>query len=185
MLQQSRKGKELRPVTLFKNITRAAFLHRPTFSAIAADASTGWQAALIVTLAAAAHVIGGIRMALEGGWNPMSSIIPSLPWEFALWLGGATAVSVGARKILGIPTNWVSALRVLGFAFVPAVLNIGMTLPMIPWVVEVWRLAIAFVAVRQLLDTTLTKTFGMFSLGVAGALFLAGVAILPIAIVYW
>lgn len=167
-------------MTLLRNMTGAAFLQRRTLSAIASDAAAGWQAAVVVTLAAGAHVIGGARIALTGGWSPLFSIIPSLPWEFALWLGGATTVSLVAQRLLGIPLGWRTAVRVLGFAFVPCLLNIWMTTPQIPWIMEGWRLAIALVVVDQLLDTTKTKKVLTFFLGIIGAFGVAVLVTIPI-----
>jgi hypothetical protein len=147
----------------------AALFQRRTFLAVASNRAAGWQAAVVVAIAAATHVVGGIRLASAGGWNPVFSMLPSLPWEFALWLGGAASVYLVGAKLYGLPLRWQDTARMLGFAFVPCLLNVWMTIPAIPMVMEVWRLAIALVALHLLLDTTKPKLLLTFLLGAVGA----------------
>ena len=127
----------------------AAMLDVSVYEEVEADEGATGQAAGVVALVAVASAIGAYH---NGGRGAIGAMIAALV-SWALWAG--VTYLVGTRFMGGTAT-WGELLRTLGFAQAPGVLNVLGIVPvlggLVTFVVWVWTLVTAIVAIRQALD---------------------------------
>lgn len=179
--------------TLLRRMRGAAALHSDTYEEIEADRSSISQAGAIVAGASLSNVIGSY-VALSGH-EPDSArfafqLVLSALLPLVIWLGGSTfSYMAGASFFRGTETetDFAEVMRTTGFAFTPGLLlGFSATPPLalgiaIAWIVRLWILAAAIVAIRQALDFTTARAIGSF--GIAAVvlwLLLWGLAAAPL-----
>ena len=124
-----------------------------TFTEIEADPTAIGQAVTVILIAGVASLIGNIfRFGLMGGI--MSLIISLL--AYALW---TFVIILIGTKVMPEPTtkaDFNEGFRVIGFTAAPGVFNVLAIIPflgpVISFVISVWMLVIAVIAVREVLD---------------------------------
>lgn len=138
----------------------AALLDIATYEEVEADESATVQAAGVVLIVAAAQAIGVIR----GGNVFGAAIAAILGW--LIWSG--VTYLIGSRVFNGTAT-WGELLRTIGFAQTPGILLILGGIPLLGWllrfVVAIWMLVAAIVAIRQALDFSTGKAIGTALVG--------------------
>ncbi len=171
----------------------AAWLDADTYEEVEADRGSLRQAGVVVI--AAALAIGAARwvQAAGAGLPPsqvLLQVVLSVLEPLVLWVGGsAGALMLGATFFRGPQTesDFAEVLRTTGFAFTPGLLlGFAATPPLsvgiaIAWIVRLWTLAAAIVAIRQALDFTTLRAAGSFgSAAVMLWLLLWGLAAAPL-----
>jgi hypothetical protein len=170
----------------------AAILHADTYEEVEADRSSIVQASAIVVAAALSNAVG-TWLALAGHEPDarrlvfqvlLSALLPPV-----IWLGGSTfSYMAGASffRTAETETDFAEVMRTTGFAFTPGLLlGFGATPPLaagiaIVWVVRLWVLVAAIVAIRQALDFSTARAIGSFgSAAVILWLILWGLAAVP------
>lgn len=162
-------------------VVRGAALHADTFEEVEAEPRSIRQAVLVVALACVSAAAGAWLETLT--WRPGGAGLSlALGLEMAaraielavLWLGGsAFAYMVGSSFFRGpdTETDYAELLRTVGFAFGPALLSFLACLPPaalgvgVLWVLRVWVIVAATVAVRAALDFTTPRAVGTVALG--------------------
>jgi hypothetical protein len=170
----------------------AAILHADTYEEVEADRSSIKQASAIVVAAALSNAVG-TWLALAGhepdAWRLAFQVLLSALLPLVIWLGGSTfSYMAGASffRTAETETDFAEVMRTTGFAFTPGLLlGFGATPPLavgiaIVWVVRLWVLAAAIVAIRQALDFSTARAIGSFgSAAVILWLILWGLAAVP------
>jgi hypothetical protein len=128
-------------------------LQAATFEDVEHDTSAMGQAATVVLLASLASGIGWIW------YGGMTGILRGMIVALVGWLISSTLIwLIGTRLMPGRNTqaDLPQMLRVLGFAQAPGVFQAASIVPILGWliwfVVTLWTIAAAVVAVRQGLD---------------------------------
>ena len=152
----------------------AALLHADTYEEVEADVGAMRQALAIVLVASVSNAAGtGLAIAANHAGEgrlafqvAVSALIP-----LVVWLGGSTfSYMAGATffRTAETQTDIPEVLRTTGFAFTPGVLlGLAATPPLmvgvtIAWLVRVWILVAAVIAIRQALDFTTPRAVGTF-----------------------
>jgi hypothetical protein len=157
---------------LFPRMLRAARVESQLYEEVEADSGATGQALLVVVMASLSagigHGIGGLIKGGTGGigfffTNLITGAIGSLIAWFifsllCFWLGTTLFKGPNTRSTLG------ELLRVLGFAYSPALLNVFAFIPfigpIIPFVTMIWTIIAAVVGVRQACDFTTGRAVG-------------------------
>src|SRR3954463_16528191 len=124
-----------------------------TFEEIEADPTAMSQAITVIAIAAVAALIGNFfRSGLLGGMvGLVGSFIGYALFSFLVFIIGTKLMPEPATK-----TDFNESFRTIGFAAAPGVFNILAIIPflgpLISFIVGLWSLVIAVIAVRQVLD---------------------------------
>jgi hypothetical protein len=124
-----------------------------TFTEIEADTSAMGQAVTVIVIAGVASLIGNFFRAgvIAGVIGLIGSLVGYALFSFLVFLIGTKLMPEPATK-----TDFNEAFRVIGFAASPGVFNVLAIIPVlgvfISFVVGIWSLVIAVVAVREVLD---------------------------------
>lgn len=124
-----------------------------TFQEIEADPGALSQAVTVIVIAGVASLVGNIfRAGITAG---IIGLITSLI-GYALW---TVAIVLIGTKVMPEPTtkaDFAEGFRVIGFTASPGVFNVLAIVPfigpLIQFIVAIWMLVIAVVAVREVLD---------------------------------
>ncbi len=179
--------------TLLRRMRGAAALHAETYEEIEADRTSITQAGTIVAGAALSNAVGTFLALAEREPDTgrlLFQILVSALLPLVIWFGGsAFSYMAGASFFRGpeTETDFAEVLRTTGFAFTPGLLlGFAATPPLsvgiaIAWIVRLWTLAAAIVAIRQALDFTTLRAAGSFgSAAVMLWLLLWGLAAAPL-----
>jgi hypothetical protein len=147
---------------LVDRMVGAAFLSVDTYEEVEADTEATLQAAAVVAMVAVAGAVGASPLGFLGaGRAAIAALVGWLVWAGVTYLVG--------DKLLGGTATWGELLRTLGFAQAPGILLVLGIIPllgsMVVFIVGVWMLAAAFVAIRQALDFGNAKTAATVVLG--------------------
>jgi hypothetical protein len=164
---------------LLERLVRAARLDASLYAQVRADRSTTMQALGAVVLVAVAHGVGTLVRALLLGWTPGAALLVAPLVEIVFWVASASMIYLVGRYLLGGTAGYAQVLRPLGFAVAPGLLilpaslasGFGAEAPVLA-VVALWRLAAAFVAIRQGLGLGTAKSLAALIGGVLPALLL-------------
>jgi len=124
-----------------------------TFTEIEADPTAIGQAVTVIVIAAVASLIGNVfRIGIMGGIMALVlTLVGYALWTFLIVLIGT--------KVMPEPTtkaDFNEAFRVIGFTASPGVFNVLAIIPflgpLISFVISIWMLVIAVIAVREVLD---------------------------------
>jgi hypothetical protein len=124
-----------------------------TFAEIEADPTAIGQAVTVIVIAAVASLIGNVfRIGIMGGIMALVlTLVGYALWTFLIVLIGT--------KVMPEPTtkaDFNEAFRVIGFTASPGVFNVLAIIPflgpLISFVISIWMLVIAVIAVREVLD---------------------------------
>jgi len=124
-----------------------------TLSEIEADSSAMGQAVTVIVIAGVASLIGNFFRAgvTAGVLGLIASLLGYALFAFLVFLIGTKLMPEPATK-----ANFNEAFRVIGFAASPGVFNVLAIIPFIgpfiSFMVGIWSLIIAVVAVREVLD---------------------------------
>lgn len=146
---------------LVPRLMGAALFDIDTYEEVEHDPGATGQAAGVVAMVAVASALG----ASGEGLVPALFSAGSALVGWGVWAG--ITYLVGA-KVFGGTATWGELLRTLGFAQAPGVLFILGILPLmglVTWVIPLWMLVTAFIAVRQALDVGNGKTFATIFVG--------------------
>ena len=159
--------------SLIERMIGAAMLDASVYEEVEADRGAIGQAAAVVAIVAVCAAIGSSG---HGGKGIIGAIIGAfISW--ALWAGLTYVIGT---KLFGGTADMGEMLRTLGFAQAPGVLGILGFIPILGWlvgfVVWIWTLVAAVVAIRQALDFDTGKA-------VATAV-IAGVVILVVSMAF-
>ena len=178
---------------MLRRMRGAAVFHADTYEEVEADRSSIVQASVIVAGASLSNAIGSVialaphepdakRLAFQ---IFVSAVLP-----FVIWLGGSTfSYMAGATffRTEETETDFAEVMRTTGFAFTPGLLlGFAATPPLavgitIAWIVRLWILFAAVVAIRQALDFTTLRAIGSFgSAAILLWLLLWGLAAAPL-----
>ena len=135
--------------SLTQRMMGAAMLNVATYEEVEADRTATGQAAIVVAIVAVATAIGAIG---EGS----SGIIGGLISAFLGWLIWSAITYFVGTKLFGGTADMGEMLRTIGFAQTPGILNILVIIPilggLVRFVVFLWILVAAVIAIRQALD---------------------------------
>jgi hypothetical protein len=159
---------------LLRRMLRTALLHADTYEEVEADPSSLRQALFVVAIASASNAAGTAAIVSRAGYSGTQlafQVVVSalLPW--LIWLGGSSfAYMTGASFFRGpeTETDFAEVLRTTGFAFTPGLLLGVVAVPpawlgiVLGWLVRLWVLVAAVVAIRQALDFTTLRAVGTF-----------------------
>lgn len=148
--------------SLVDRMKGAALLSVDTFEEVEHDQDATLQAATVVAMVAVASAIGASPLGVVGAvQNAVAEIVAWLVWAGITYLVGA--------KLFGGTASWGELLRTLGFAQAPGLLLVLAFIPLLGWmlqfVVAIWMLVAAFIAIRQALDFGNEKTLGTILVG--------------------
>lgn len=148
--------------SLIDRMKGAALLNVDTFEEVEHDQDATLQAATVVAMVAVAAAIGASPLGLIGALkSALAALVGWLIWAGITYLVG--------DKLFGGTASWGELLRTLGFAQAPGVLLVLGFVPLIGWiltfVVPLWMLVAAFIAIRQALDFGNEKTLGTVLVG--------------------
>jgi hypothetical protein len=124
-----------------------------TFSEIEADPTAIGQAVTVIVIAGVASLIGNVfRIGIMGGiMTLILTLVGYALWTFLIVLIGT--------KVMPEPTtkaDFNEGFRVIGFTASPGVFNVLAIIPflgpLISFVISIWMLVIAVIAVREVLD---------------------------------
>jgi hypothetical protein len=124
-----------------------------TLTEIENDPNAFGQAVVVIVIAGIASLIGNIfRAGIGGGiFGLVSSIAWALLFALFVYLIGVKVMPEPSTK-----ADFNETFRVLGFAAAPGVLNVLAIIPflgpLISFVLWIWGLVIAVVAIREVLD---------------------------------
>lgn len=124
-----------------------------TFTEIEADTGAMGQAVTVIVIAGVASLIGNIfRVGVTAGVLGMiASLLGYALFSFLVFLIGTKLMPEPATK-----ADFNEAFRVIGFAASPGVFNVLAIIPFlgpfIGFLVSIWSLVIAVIAVREVLD---------------------------------
>jgi hypothetical protein len=134
-------------------VVGALKLQAATFEEVEADKTATAQAAIIVLAASVSNGLGLIR------WWGLSGTLRQALFALAAWaLGAAVIWLIGTRVLPGKNTqaDWTDLLRCLGFAQAPGLFSVLYIVPLVggivPFVVVIWTLIAAVIAVKAALD---------------------------------
>lgn len=148
--------------SLVQRMIGAAMLNVATYEEVEADRSATGQAAVVVGIVAVATAIGAIGEGTGG-------IIAGLISAFVGWLVWSALTYVVGTRLFGGTADMGEMLRTIGFAQAPGVLNVLGIIPvlggLVRFVVFLWILAAAVVAIRQALDFSTGKAVGTALIG--------------------
>jgi hypothetical protein len=140
----------------------AAMLNVATYEEVEADRTATGQAAAVVAIVAVATAIGAIGEGTGG-------IIAGLISAFVGWLVWSALTYVVGTRLFGGTADMGEMLRTIGFAQAPGVLNVLGIIPilggLVRFVVFLWILAAAVIAIRQALDFSTGKAVGTALIG--------------------
>lgn len=135
--------------SLTERMIGAAMLNVATYEEVEADETATGQAAIVVAVVAVAMAIGNYREGSEG-------IIGGVISAFVGWLLWAGLTYVIGTQIFKGTATFGEMLRTLGFAQSPGVIAVLGIIPflggIILFVVAIWQLVAAIIAIRQALD---------------------------------
>ncbi|HEV7590011.1 MAG TPA: YIP1 family protein [Longimicrobium sp.] len=135
--------------SLIERMIGAAMLNPSVYEEVEADRGATGQAAAVVAIVAVCSAIGNMG---HGGSGPVGAIILA----FISWLLWAGLTYVVGTKLFGGTADMGEMLRTLGFAQSPGVLAIIGIIPFLGriavFLVGIWILVAAVVAIRQALD---------------------------------
>jgi len=159
---------------LFRRMRGAAALHADTYEEVEADRTSIAQAGAIVAAASLSNALGTVvalgRLEPDGGRLVFQTILSAL-LPLVIWLGGSMfSYMAGATffRVSETETDFAEVMRTTGFAFTPGLLlGFAATPPLalgisIVWIVRLWILLAAVVAIRQALDFTTLRAVGSF-----------------------
>ena len=143
--------------SLVERMTGAMKADVKTFTEIEADPTAISQAVTVILIAGVATLIGNIwRIGIIGG---IMMLVVNL-CVYALW--SLLVVLIGT-KVMPEPstkTDFQEGFRVIGFTASPGVFNVLAIVPflgpLISFVIWIWMVVVAVVAVREVLDYTNT-----------------------------
>lgn len=173
--------------SLVQRMIGAAMLNVATYEEVEADRTATGQAAIVVAIVAVATAIGAIGEGTGG-------IVAGLISAFVGWLVWSALTYVVGTRLFGGTADMGEMLRTIGFAQAPGVLNVLGIIPilggLVRFVVFLWILAAAVIAIRQALDFSTGKAVGTALVGAIAyivimavlGLFLGGAALLGGAI---
>jgi hypothetical protein len=124
-----------------------------TFTEIEADPTAIGQAVTVIAVAGVASLIGNIfRVGLMGGIMSMvMALLAYALWTFLIVVIGTKVMPEPATK-----ADFNEGFRVIGFTASPGVFNVLAIIPflgpLISFVISIWMLVIAVIAVREVLD---------------------------------
>jgi hypothetical protein len=124
-----------------------------TFTEIEADTSAMGQAVTVIVIAGVASLIGNFFRAglIAGVLGLIASLLGYALFSFLVFNIGTKLMPEPATK-----ADFNEAFRVIGFAASPGVFNVLAIIPFlgpfISFVVGIWSLVIAVIAVREVLD---------------------------------
>jgi hypothetical protein len=123
-----------------------------TFEEIEADPSAMTQAVTVILVAGVSSLIGHIRVGLLGGVvSLVASVLGYALFSFLVFLIGTKLMPEPATK-----ADFSEAFRTIGFAAAPGIFSILAIVPilgyLISFVIWLWGLVIAVIAVRAVLD---------------------------------
>ncbi|MEW5931713.1 MAG: YIP1 family protein [Gemmatimonadota bacterium] len=148
--------------SLVQRMIGAAMLNVATYEEVEADRSATGQAAVVVAIVAVATAIGAIGEGTGG-------IIAGLISAFVGWLVWSALTYVVGTRLFGGTADMGEMLRTIGFAQAPGVLNVLGIIPilggLVRFVVFLWILAAAVIAIRQALDFSTGKAVGTALVG--------------------
>jgi hypothetical protein len=162
--------------TMTQRVIGALKLDAATYEEVEHDPAALQQAAILVAvIAVVSGVIGGalnadhFLTALLG--NVFSAFAGWLVWSVVIWLIGT--------KIFEGQADLPEMLRVLGFAYAPAIFS---AIPCVNVLVALWLLATGFVAIRAGLDLDNAKTVVTIVFGVIAVIVVTIVIAIPLGI---
>ena len=127
----------------------AARLQVDVYVEVEADATATAQAAGVVGIVAIASALGGLQAGAAG-------FLGGLVAAYIGWIIWSAVTYLIGDKLLGGTATWGELLRTLGFAQSPGVLFLLGSIPLLGWlirfVVSIWILIAAIIAIRQALD---------------------------------
>lgn len=148
--------------SLVQRMIGAAMLNVATYEEVEADRTATGQAAGVVAIVAVATAIGAIGEGTGG-------IIAGLISAFVGWLVWSALTYVVGTRLFGGTADMGEMLRTIGFAQAPGVLNVLGIIPilggLVRFVVFLWILAAAVIAIRQALDFSTGKAVGTALIG--------------------
>ena len=148
--------------SLVQRMIGAAMLNVATYEEVEADRTATGQAAAVVAIVAVATAIGAIGEGTGG-------IIAGLISAFVGWLVWSALTYVVGTRLFGGTADMGEMLRTIGFAQAPGVLNVLGIIPilggLVRFVVFLWILAAAVIAIRQALDFSTGKAVGTALIG--------------------
>jgi hypothetical protein len=124
-----------------------------TFTEIEADPTAMGQAVTVIVIAGVASLIGNVfRVGLTGGiFSLIGSLLGYALFSFLVFLIGTKVMPEPATK-----ADFSEAFRVIAFAASPGIFNVLAIIPilgpLISFMVAIWSLVIAVIAVREVLD---------------------------------
>jgi hypothetical protein len=124
-----------------------------TLTEIEADPSAMGQAVTVIVIAGIASLVGNVFRSgvIVGVTSLIASLLGYALFSFLVFLIGTKLMPEPATK-----ADFSEAFRVIGFAASPGVFNVLAIIPilgpLISFVVGIWSLVIAVVAVREVLD---------------------------------
>ncbi|MFL5541758.1 MAG: Yip1 family protein [Longimicrobiaceae bacterium] len=135
--------------SLIQRMIGAAMLDASVYEEVEADRNATGQAAAVVAIVAICGAIGNYS---HGGKGIIGGIVAA----FIGWLLWSGLTYLIGTKLFGGTADMGEMLRTLGFAQSPGVLGILAFIPILGWlvafVVWIWCLVTAVVAIRQALD---------------------------------
>lgn len=127
----------------------AARLQVDVYEEVEADTTATAQAAGVVGIVAIASALGGLQAGAAG-------FLGGLVAAYIGWIIWSAVTYLIGDKLLGGTATWGELLRTLGFAQSPGVLFLLGSIPLLGWlirfVVSIWILIAAIIAIRQALD---------------------------------
>ena len=143
--------------SLIERMMGAAMLDNSVYEEVEADRSATGQAAAVVAIVAICGAIGNYSHGSKG-------IIGGIIAAFLGWLIMAGLTYLIGTKLFKGTADMGEMLRTLGFAQSPGVIAILGIIPflgrLIVFVVAIWQLVTAIVAIRQALDFDTGKAIG-------------------------
>lgn len=163
---------------MFERLKGVMALDAGTFEDIEHDPSAMTQAIIVVVVASILTAIGGSfgEVAFGAGIaedsNPTFRFLSIAVWALIAWLLWSVVTWVIGTKIFKGEATLSEMMRVLGFAYVPLAFGIFALLPVVGWLVPflvaIWSVVAAFIAVGTALDlesgvqTIMTVLVGWF-----------------------
>jgi hypothetical protein len=135
----------------------AAMLDASVYEEVEADRNATGQAAAVVAIVAACGAIGNYA---HGGPGMIGAVVTA----FISWLLWSALTYFIGTKLFGGTADMGEMLRTLGFAQSPGILAILGIIPflgrLVVFVIGIWQLVTAVVAIRQALDFDTGKALG-------------------------
>jgi hypothetical protein len=169
--------------SLIQRMIGAALLDASVYEEVEADRGATGQAAAVVAIVAVCSAIG--NMGQGGARGPLTALVLA----FVSWLIWAGLTYVVGTKLFGGTADMGEMLRTLGFAQSPGVLAVIGLIPFLGrlavFLVGIWILVAAVVAIRQALDFDTVKAVAtaviawlvVMCVTIVFAIFVAGTAL--------